>query len=140
MYAEGSPFLTPIELNEYESYLVGLWHEAGTVGQGGMGLAPLTWQEIVAWSDRFFTEESVEWVQSPSRRWMPLLLYVPTLSDWELQTIRAMSQEYCAEASENSPSRPCPKEVVIEHVSKEDAYSESMKLKEALLEMFGKKE
>lgn len=71
---------------------------------------------------------------------MPLLSIVPTLSDWELQTIRALSQEYCAEASENDPMRPCPKTIYIEEISKEDAHAESMRLKEHLLEMFGQKQ
>jgi len=127
-------------LSTYERWLAEIWHEVGTVGSGGMGITAISWEEIKAWAELFFKEEYIEWVKSPTNRWMPVVMTHTTLSDWELQTIRFLSSEYCSEASENAPNRPCPKEIILEDISKDEAYAESMRLKESLLEMFGKKE
>lgn len=129
-----------IELDYYEAYLIQLWHEAGTVSQTGMGIAPLTWAEITAWADRFFTEEVVQWVKSPTKRWVPILVKEQALKDYELQIIRMLSQEYSSEYSMGSEQdRACPKEIVIEDITKEDAEANSNEMAERLLEMFGKK-
>lgn len=137
LYTEDSPYVTPVELNEYEAHLVGLWHEAGTVSQSGMGLAPLEWGQIIIWADRFYSDEEVEWVKSPSNRWMPILSHVRTLTDGELQIIRQLSQEYCSEYSQASdPQRECPKIVFVDEV---DGKSESARFGEAFKMMFGKK-
>lgn len=74
------------ELAEAE-YLVGYWHDAGTVGPSGMGVTPLTWQEIRAWR----LENQLQ------------------LDPFELQAIRTMSQEYAAEYGQASEKdRPAP--------------------------------
>ncbi len=114
-YHEDSPYREMIELSKYETYLVELWHEVGTIGNSGSGMMPLPWSEITAWANRFFGD---------------------ALEDYELHMIREMSQHYCWEYSEASePSRPCPKEIILEEV---DAEAESKALGDALMSMFGK--
>lgn len=81
-----SPFLLLPELNEAE-YLIGYWHEAGTVSSSGMGLSPLSWQEIRAWR----LENKLN------------------LHPFELQAIRTLSQEYAGEYGQASEKdRPAP--------------------------------
>ena len=83
---EGSPFLLLPNVEEAE-YLVRYWHEAGTVSQGGMGIAPLSWQEIRAW--RLENELS--------------------LATYEINLIRQMSVEYVGEYhSASAKDRPAP--------------------------------
>lgn len=138
MYVEGSPYLDLPYLDPYESQLVSYWYEVGTVSQAGMGLAPLTWQELTAWADRMFSEDVVEWVKSPTKRWMPIITKQHTLLDYELQIIRQLSQEYCSEYSQaSSPSRPCPKELSVAEV---DSLANSTAMGNAFLEMFGSPE
>jgi hypothetical protein len=43
------PLNTPLPNIEGAEYLVALLHEAGTVGQGGMGIVPLSWMDIQSW-------------------------------------------------------------------------------------------
>lgn len=138
MYVEGSPYLELPCLDPYESHLVSLWYECGTVYQGGMGIAPLEWGQIIQWADRMFSEDVVEWVKSPTKRWMPVVTKQYTLLDYELQIIRQLSQEYCAEYSQaSSPHRPCPKELSITEV---DALANSVAIENAFIEMFGSPE
>lgn len=83
---EGSPLLTMPELNE-SAYIIDLWHEAGTVASGGMGLSPLSWTEIKNWIDAVELD----------------------LSTWELLTIKFLSSEYCSEyglASDKNRAAP----------------------------------
>lgn len=62
------------EVEEAE-YLLKYWHDAGTVGQGGMGITPLSWQEIRAWR----LERTLR------------------LEDYEITAIRALSCDYVSE-------------------------------------------
>ena len=71
---EGSPFLEMPDLEE-ASYLLSYWHDAGTCSVGGMGISPLTWQEIRAW--RLENEMS--------------------LDGFEIKAIRLLSSEYVSE-------------------------------------------
>lgn len=55
-----------------DQYLVDWFREIGRTMAGGMGEAPLTWQEIAAWEGRTGIE----------------------LEPWESRTVRAMSEAY----------------------------------------------
>lgn len=71
-----------------------LFHGAGGAMQTGMGLIPLTWQEIDAWA------------RATS--------YNETLSPWELETIKRMSDAYASEYNRASdPKRPQPYKPVV---------------------------
>ena len=137
MYQEGSPYLELIGLDEYEKHLVNLWYEAGAVGTSGMGVGALTWSELTVWADRFFSETYVEWVKSPTRRWMPITVKQYTLLDYELHIIKFLSQEYASEYSQNDPKRPCPKEIDVGQV---DGVAESTAMGNAFISMFGSAE
>lgn len=138
MYVEGSPYLELCELTEYEKYLVSLWYESGAVSTNGMGVGALTWAELTCWADRFFSETYVEWVKSPTRRWMPIALKQHTLLDYELHIIKFLSQEYASEYSAASdPKRQCPKEIDIEQV---DGKAESVAMGNAFISLFGSTE
>lgn len=117
-YAEGSPYLSPPDLNSYEEYLVSLWREAGTASQKGMGIDVLEWSELIAWAERFYSETIIEWVKNPDNKRhkpVPILIKYCTLPDVDLQIIRQMSQEYCWMAHEaTDPKCECPKEVRVE--------------------------
>lgn len=68
-------------------YLVPLLFEAGTVEQNGMGISPLSWQEIDSW----------------------LSTTGLNVTTWELLTLKQMSEAYAAEFSQaNKPDRPAP--------------------------------
>lgn len=96
MGGEGSPFLELPDLEDAD-YIVEWWHEAGTISQGGMGISPLTWQEIRAW--RLENELHLE--------------------NFELQMIRAMSSEYCGEYNAGSEKgREAPYSVSEEKVDR----------------------
>lgn len=74
-------------------YIIHWWHEAGTVSQGGMGISPLSWQEIRAW--RLENELS--------------------LSLWEVNAIRMLSSEYCSEYhAASAKDREPPYQEIIE--------------------------
>ena len=115
-------------------HLVGLWQEAGSVGQGAGGLTPLAWAEVVLWSDKFYSEEYIEWVQSPTKRWMPIISKTSSLLDYELKIVRDLSQEYCSEYADTDPHRECPKHVEAEEV---DSLMESTALGDAFMSLFG---
>lgn len=70
----------PLPTIEGYEYLVSLLESAGTILQTGMGIAPLTWQELESW-ERSYSKELDCW----------------ELSYWELSTIKDMSYAYCAE-------------------------------------------
>lgn len=111
-----------------------MWQEAGSVGQGAGGLTPLAWSEVVSWSDKFYSEDSTEWVQSPTKRWMPIVTKVCSLLDYELKIVRDLSQEYCSEYADTSLNKECPKHIEAEEV---DSMMESTALGDALLSLFG---
>jgi hypothetical protein len=74
-------------------YLVALFHSAGVATQTGMGLIPLSWQEIEAF---------VKCTQA-------------SVTPWELRVIRKMSEAYCAEYARASDRlRKAPYQAVIE--------------------------
>ena len=66
-----SPLLTFPDLGGAE-YLMGLWQEAGSVCNNGMGITELTWTEISKWLE----ETEID------------------LSVWEKLTIKRMSAAY----------------------------------------------
>jgi hypothetical protein len=147
---EGSPETELPFLTQYEQTLVSYWIEAGQVTSLGTGLAPLTWAEIQAWAKQFYTEQYVEWVEPPRplradgqpderfrARPIPLLATQCVLTDWELQMIKRMSQEYVAEYSQNDPSRPCPKEVILDDITEDDKLANANAFESAFKSLFG---
>lgn len=138
MYSEDSPTVQPIDLTSYEAHLIALWHECGTISSNGMGISALPWEVISKWAELFYSENIIEFVETPDKHYAPVIIKQLTLLDYELQIIRQLSQEYANEYSQASDkSRPCPKQVVVEEISKEDAFAESMRFKEALFGING---
>ena len=85
-----------------------LFHSAGTATQTGMGLVPLSWQEIESWVVCNGLEESV--------------------TPWELSVVRKMSEAYASEyAQASSPSRPMPYRGVVEEDIDRDAIAAKVK-------------
>lgn len=83
------------ELPDGAEYLVSLFHSAGTATQTGMGLVPLSWQEIEAWVRCTGIEEMV--------------------TPWELETVRRMSEAYASEYSQAyDPKRKQPYQPVVD--------------------------
>jgi len=140
---EGTAYLEPPELDDYEQHLVKLWREVGSVSQSGMGVAPLLWSEVIAWADRFYTEQYVEWLDSVTKDGegnvisvtkVPHILKQNTLVDYELEIIMQLSREYCGEYhSASEPDAPCPKEIFLDEV---DALAESTAFGEDFLAKF----
>lgn len=88
---------TEIHLPDVQStalgYLLGFFFASGQVIQNGMGIAPLTWQEIKAYNE-------VNELQ---------------MCTWEMGLIKRMSEVYCSEYAQSSdPKRPSPYEVEVE--------------------------
>lgn len=75
------------EIPEGAEYLVSFLHSAGTATQTGMGLVPLSWQEIESWAYCSGLQES--------------------LSVWELEVIKILSDTYASQYSKSS-SKNCP--------------------------------
>lgn len=137
-------------LSDYEQSLVRYWIESGQVSQTANGPIPLTWVEIDAWANRFYSEQYIEWVEHPrplrsdglsDKRCKtvttPVAVTQCTLTDWELQMIKRMSQEYVSEYSQNDPSRPCPKEVVIDDLTEDDKLANANAFESAFKSLFG---
>ena len=104
-----------------------------------MGVAPLVWTEIIAWADRFYSEQYIQWVvqrigkRKPVRT--PIIIKQSTLEDYELEILMQLSREYCDEYhSATDPQRPCPKEIFLDEV---DGEAESNALGEGLKSLFG---
>lgn len=77
------------ELPKGAEYLVSLFYSAGTATQTGMGLVPLSWQEIESWVVCSGLEE--------------------TVTPWELGVVKRLSEAYSSEyARASTPSRPQP--------------------------------
>lgn len=88
------------ELPKGAEYLVSLLHSAGTATQTGMGLIPLSWQEIQAWVVCSGLEDSV--------------------TPWELGVVRRLSEAYSSEyAQAQAPRRPMPYQPVVEEIDRE---------------------
>lgn len=122
-FPEGSAYLDPPHLSSYEEHLVGLWREAGTISQKGMGIGALDWDVLIAWAERFYSDSFIEWVKNPDNKRhkpIPLIIKYCTLPDIDLQIIRQMSQEYVWMSHEATlPNYPCPKEILTEEVDAE---------------------
>jgi len=70
-YGEGHPYTCLPDVEGFE-YLTAALIEAGLVGQGGMGLAPISWAELDAFARRTGN----------------------VYTDWDIGIIRQMSGEY----------------------------------------------
>ena len=149
-YTEGSPYLDLLPLSSYEQSLLNYWVDAGQVSHTSNGPMPITWAEIQAWANQFHSEQYVEWVESPKplrsdglpderfrTKLTPLLVKQCTLTDWELQTIKKMSQEYVAEFFNKAVDAPCPKEVHMDELTVEEKLDNSKALGDSLKAMFG---
>lgn len=93
---ESSPFLILPDVEE-ASYIVDMWHECGTCGQGMSGPVPLTWSEIKAWKD----------------------LSGINISHYELSSIRKLSIEYVGFYFEaQAKDCPAPHAIQIEQLDR----------------------
>jgi len=131
MYPEGSAYTIPPELSEYEQHLVKLWREVGSISQSGMGVAPLVWEQVIMWAERFYSQQYVQYVdkvittQTAKRtktitEKTPIILTQCMLLDCELEMIMQLSREYCDEYhSASDKHRPCPIEIFEDEVDKE---------------------
>lgn len=80
-------------------YVASLFDEMGGLVQSGMGIAPMSWQEIQAWSSLTGLE----------------------LDPWEVITLKELSKEYCAminECDDKNVFAPYTPEVVDAGFSK----------------------
>lgn len=143
-----------VDLDEYEQHLVKLWREVGSVSQGGMGVAPLAWEAILQWADKFYTTEKILYVPrtiekkiekivrgKPKVETETILEQVPivikncSLEDYELEIVMQLSREYCSEYHEASNAgKECPKEIFLDEVDAEENADEILK---GLKAMFG---
>jgi len=83
-------------------YLIGLFYGAGSAMPTGMGLVPLSWQEIEAWARCSGLEDSI--------------------TPWELQVVRRLSEAYTSEYSKASdPKRrpPYSKQVSVDEIDRD---------------------
>lgn len=114
---DGSAIVGPAEVHLPEipsawTNLLGFFYLSGQATQTGMGLAPLSWQELKA-----FREENE----------LDITL-------WERELLKKMSEAYCAEYSRASdPKRPAPykpevEEDEVDHIGKAMHFMEQMKL------------
>lgn len=129
-----------VVLDEYEQHLIKLWREVGSVSQGGMGVAPLAWEEIIKWADKFYLADTIvmvpktitksseklvkDWWKWKTVREIetiveetPVVVKRSILKDYELEIIMQLSREYCNEYSEAvDPLRDCPREIFLDEV------------------------
>lgn len=142
-----------LHLSSYEQTLVNYWTECGTAISTSGGLSPITWNEVDAWAKRFYTEQYVEWVEPPRplrldglpderhrKKPIPLLTTQCLLTDWELQMIRRMSQEYVAAYANTDPLAPCPREVILEDLTIDDKLANANAFLSAAMSLFGNTE
>lgn len=91
---EDQPSLQFPEVGE-GAYLIGMLHEAGLMSSSGMGIVPLSWQEIEAW--------------------MRVTESTPEL--WERMVIRELSEVYVSELNQaTEKNRPSPWMPPVEEV------------------------
>lgn len=147
MYAEGHPESVMIPLSLYERHLLELWYECGSVAHGANGLIPLEWDQIEAWSNMFYSETYVEWLEHPRQSKRHKVVHTPipirqcTLLDSELKLIRILSQEYSNEyAQASEPNRPCPKETIDEEVPEVVAEANADNIIDGFRNLFAKQE
>lgn len=146
-----------VDLDEYEQHLVKLWREVGSVSQGGAGVAPLVWKEVIEWADKFYMQDVVITVPKrtvkTSERWyrnklrtetetiiedIPVVVKQCALEDYELDIVMQLSREYCNEYYEASdPNRACPKEIFLDEI---DGVANADAILEGFMSMWGNKE
>lgn len=113
--------------------------------QGGMGVTSLEWGEIRSWAELFHSDTYIEWCDNPETTADVVLppSAIPvkqiTLTDWELQQVKRLSEEYCSEYhAATEPSRPCPRDIFIEDVSDEVAMENAKAMAQGFRDLFGK--
>lgn len=92
---DDSAFLQFPELDG-SGYLVNLWQEAGLIMSNGMGVVPLTWQEIESW----------------------LRVTELQLTVWEKLTIREMSEAYAAESAKATDKHAAPPYTAVSEIDR----------------------
>jgi hypothetical protein len=112
----------PEIVNGYE-YLRGYWEEAGAFEINSNGVCKLSWQEIESWLNVKYSNLKNSSKRHTRRRnigvdskWV--------LSDWEIEMVRKMSEEYVSEYNQaRDKQRPAPyvAETVDEDVQAEMA-------------------
>ena len=143
-----------VDLDEYEQHLIKLWREVGSVSQGGMGVAPLVWEAIIEWANKFYLSDKIVMVPrttvKTSERYyrnklrtetetiveeIPVVVKQSSLEDYELEIIMQLSREYCSEYAEASdPARPCPREIFLDEV---DGLENSNAILEGFMSLWG---
>ncbi len=79
--------------------------------------------------------EIQDWIYIGDDQYKFETIRAPIIMDYELDMVMQLSREYCNEYHEaTDPSRPCPKEIILEEV---DGLEESTALGNALIAMFG---
>lgn len=94
---------------EAGAYLLDYLFEVGPVMAGGMGHAPLTFQELTAWQERIGIR----------------------LSPWEARTLRLLSMAYIS-ASHEAEARDCPPPWIPKRMSEQQREIVSRKIESAL--------
>lgn len=101
---EDSFLLKMPELDESE-YLLPMLFEAGLVSQSGMGIAPLSWQEIQAWQNCTGV----------------------VLHTWEVCTLKQMSEAYAGEfSSASKPDAAAPYQYAAEEFVEQEIDHEAV--------------
>lgn len=121
-----------------------------------MGVAPLVWEEIIKWAERFYIQDKIIMVPRKTTKIIekvvrgrvatqietvleetPILTRVSSLEDYELEIIMQLSREYCDEYAESSdPDRQCPKEIFLDEVTAEDAIANANAIQDGLMSLF----
>lgn len=108
--------MTPVEVNLPElppafSYILELFYFAGQAKSTGMGLVPLDWNDLRAWRK----ENKLK------------------LTLWERETIKKMSDAYCAESSRAiDPARPAPYMPEVDEDVEVDKIAVAMNIRDGL--------
>lgn len=119
-----------------------------------MGVAPLVWEAIIKWADKFYMSDKVVIVPKVITKKteklyrgkpivltetiveeIPVVVKQSSLEDYELEIIMQLSREYCAEYGEASdPNRPCPKEIFLDEV---DSMANANAILEGFMSLWG---
>lgn len=143
-YTEGSPYLELPPLTAYEQSLVKHWYSCGTATQTSAGAVPLVWGEIIAWAKHLHKTIEVKVVEHPKKSsrhkstYSTVVLEGCSLTDWELEQIRLLSECYTSEVhAARDPQRECPKPIFLDEVSAEDATKNADAMADAFKTLFG---
>ena len=145
LYTQGSPYLQLPPLSDYEQNLVKYWFSCGTVQQTSAGLIPLDWPSIISWATYFHKRVDIEVVEHPriDKRYKPTYSAVAVegcnLTDWEIEQIRALSEEYVSEysAAGSDEKRECPTPIFLDDITEDVALANANSIADGLKNLFG---